>query len=177
MPRRRGRRRADRGASYWVCLAVVCAIMLGACGASDRSTRAASTSDTARGLDFSRCMRSHGVSSFPDPGARLPAGLDPRSPAFQAAQQACHSLSPKQLPQAEHTSAGQRRAALRFARCMRGRGYPSFPDPSPSPPANGSGTVLGAFGVYFVFRPGMGIPPHSAAFLQGAARCGVNPQR
>ena len=55
-------------------------------------------------LAFSACMRSHGVPNFPDPqfgsGGRvsikvsLGAGLDPRSPQFQAAQQACQ----KDLP-------------------------------------------------------------------------------
>jgi hypothetical protein len=57
----------------------------------------------ARALAMSRCMRSHGVPNFPDPqfqtgpgggfGIRLKgAGLDPSSPAFQAAQKACGSI-------------------------------------------------------------------------------------
>jgi hypothetical protein len=49
-------------------------------------------------LAFSQCMRAHGISGFPDPtfgsgGAQLridkPSGIDPNSPAFQAAQKAC----------------------------------------------------------------------------------------
>jgi hypothetical protein len=49
-------------------------------------------------LKFSQCMRSHGVTNFPDPqfssgGARLRissgSGVDPNSPQFQAAQQTC----------------------------------------------------------------------------------------
>jgi hypothetical protein len=51
-------------------------------------------------LKFSKCMRAHGVPNFPDPqfltgglSIRISAGggggLNPRSPAFQAAQQAC----------------------------------------------------------------------------------------
>ncbi|MGH2896938.1 MAG: hypothetical protein ACRDPM_27225, partial [Solirubrobacteraceae bacterium] len=48
-------------------------------------------------LKFARCMRAHGVPQFPDPtfpanGAiaiRAPVGVDPSSPAFQHAQQAC----------------------------------------------------------------------------------------
>jgi hypothetical protein len=39
-------------------------------------------------------MRSHGVPNFPDPGASLPSGVNPQSPAFQAAQQACRQLEP-----------------------------------------------------------------------------------
>jgi hypothetical protein len=51
-------------------------------------------------LRFARCMRLHGVPNFPDPillggGAiRISAGIDPHSPAYQAAQRACRSLSP-----------------------------------------------------------------------------------
>ena len=52
---------------------------------------------------MSRCMRSHGVPNFPDPkfqtgpsggvGVRIGgAGLDPNSPAFQAAQKDCGSI-------------------------------------------------------------------------------------
>ncbi len=45
-------------------------------------------------LTFARCMRSHGVPSFPDPsssGAQAgpAAGIDPRSPAFQNAARVC----------------------------------------------------------------------------------------
>jgi hypothetical protein len=55
-----------------------------------------------RGLEFARCMRSHGVSNFPDPelsgasgggnqAARLPGVTDGelQAPAFQAAAKAC----------------------------------------------------------------------------------------
>jgi hypothetical protein len=52
-------------------------------------------------LKFSRCMRSHGVSNFPDPqvsggsvGFPLGQGIDTRSPGFQAAQRACQSSGP-----------------------------------------------------------------------------------
>jgi hypothetical protein len=50
-------------------------------------------------LQFSQCMRAHGITNFPDPtfgsggGVQLridkPTGIDPRSPAFQTAQKAC----------------------------------------------------------------------------------------
>jgi hypothetical protein len=57
-----------------------------------------SQSQRRRALAFSQCMRSHGVPNFPDPtfsanGIRVHvgpgSGLDPNSPAFQAAQKAC----------------------------------------------------------------------------------------
>jgi hypothetical protein len=53
-------------------------------------------------LAFSQCMRAHGVTNFPDPqfnsnggvtlGGGPNSGIDPNSPTFQAAQQACQSL-------------------------------------------------------------------------------------
>ena len=52
-------------------------------------------------LAFSACMRSHGITDFPDPtfsgnGARISinGGLDPQSPRFQAAQTACQNDLP-----------------------------------------------------------------------------------
>jgi hypothetical protein len=60
----------------------------------------------AKAFAMSRCMRSHGVPNFPDPtfqtgpgggvgiGIRLSpgSGIDPSSPAFQAAQKECGSI-------------------------------------------------------------------------------------
>jgi hypothetical protein len=53
-------------------------------------------------LRYSACMRSHGVPKFPDPqfsagSSRIKIGgngIDPRAPAFQAAQKACASVLP-----------------------------------------------------------------------------------
>jgi hypothetical protein len=60
-----------------------------------------SASQRQKMLQFSQCMRAHGISGFPDPtfssggGVQLQldktSGIDPRSPAFQAAQKACGS--------------------------------------------------------------------------------------
>jgi hypothetical protein len=54
----------------------------------------------ARMLKNAECMRAHGVTTFPDPtvnghniGISL-KGLDPNSPQFQAAQNACEKLAP-----------------------------------------------------------------------------------
>jgi hypothetical protein len=76
--------------------------------------------DLARLLKFAQCMRSHGVSNFPDPttsdgkiglriGGSPGSGLDPNSPTFQAANKACASLTPggKGLPTPPKGSGGQ----------------------------------------------------------------------
>jgi hypothetical protein len=56
---------------------------------------------TARVLRFVACMRAHGLPTFPDPHVdssgvemQLPKGLQPNSPVFRAAQQACKNLMP-----------------------------------------------------------------------------------
>ena len=47
-------------------------------------------------LAFSQCMRDHGIANFPDPdpnGINLgPLGIDPNSPDFKAAEEACSHL-------------------------------------------------------------------------------------
>jgi hypothetical protein len=67
-------------------------------------TAAQTAAMKAKAFAMSRCMRSHGVPNFPDPkfqtgpngggvGIQIGGpGLDPQSPAFQAAQKACGSI-------------------------------------------------------------------------------------
>jgi hypothetical protein len=66
-------------------------------------TAAQTAKAKAQALAMSRCMRSHGVPNFPDPqfksgpgggiGVQLSGpGVNPSSPAFQAAQKACGSI-------------------------------------------------------------------------------------
>jgi hypothetical protein len=90
-------------------------------------------------VKFAQCMRSHGVPDFPDPtGGRLllqskkgsSGSLHPDSPQFKAASQACKSLSPAGLGSGQTVSPQVQAQALKFARCMRSHGVPSFPDPS-----------------------------------------------
>ena len=58
----------------------------------------------AQGLEFSRCVRSHGVPNFPDPGSdgRIPdpaiGGINQGSPTFEAANQACRAYRPPYMP-------------------------------------------------------------------------------
>lgn len=105
-------------------------------------------------LAYSACMRSHGVPDFPDPnsngGLEIQGGgqnsdLDPNSPTFQAAQQACQSLMPGsgggQLTNGQGGSgpglsirgSGGSQAAqqqlMAYSQCMRSNGVSDFPDP------------------------------------------------
>jgi hypothetical protein len=58
----------------------------------------------AQGVKFARCVRNHGLPSFPDPGSdgRIPdpasVGIDQGSPRFQAANRACGEYRPPYMP-------------------------------------------------------------------------------
>lgn len=63
--------------------------------------------NAAQALQFSQCVRSHGVPNFPDPdgSGRIPdpasVGVDQGSPQFQAANQACAQYRPSYIPSNE----------------------------------------------------------------------------
>ena len=95
----------------------------------------------AQGLTYSQCMRNHGMPNFPDPiptpsggyGYHMPRGpnaINPQSPAFVAAQEACKSLAPQWWSGGQRLSAAQEQAWLTWAKCIRANGAPSFADPS-----------------------------------------------
>jgi hypothetical protein len=85
-------------------------------------------------------MRSHGVPGFPDPTTRsfkfalAPSSGNQRLPSFRSAVTACQHLLPEGGPSSDTPAQRQARlaAALAFARCVRGRGFPNFPDPTSS---------------------------------------------
>ncbi|MGH2888222.1 MAG: hypothetical protein ACRDNJ_01200 [Solirubrobacteraceae bacterium] len=81
--------------------ALACAVVIAACGSSGATagtgTGSAPTPKrfTDAALRFARCMRTHGVSNFPDPSTpgggihiRIGPGLNPFSPAFKAESRA-----------------------------------------------------------------------------------------
>ncbi|MEO3749541.1 hypothetical protein [Streptomyces sp. B6B3] len=103
--------------------------------ASDGSSGEGSADDReAAAVAYSECMRENGVPEFPDPqGGRLTIqggqgqALNPQSPEFQAAEQACADLKPPGLGQGGN--AQQEEAMLAYSQCMRDNGVPEFPDP------------------------------------------------
>jgi len=122
-------------------------------------------------------MRSHGVPNFPDPsagggGIQIPSGsgIDPRSPAFQSAQNACSKLMPGGGPGRGSASGSRKAEMVQLAKCMRKHGLSTFPDPTATPPSPGAGLGI-AFG-----SPGsfIAVPQsmmQSPAFNQAAAAC------
>ncbi len=144
------------------------------------ASAATPTGKFAAALAYSRCMRSHGVPSFPDPkqlGGSVQIGsapgIDPQSPLYLSAQRACSQLLPNG---GQPTQAAQRRELarlLRTSRCMRTHGISAFPDPVLSVPSSRAGysSIMSNDGVWLAI-PGS-IDERSPLFERAAAACGL----
>jgi hypothetical protein len=126
-------------------------LLISACGSSaptGTSTGSSGGNNTAadaqKAVKFAKCMRSNGVSEFPDPhpdtsgnftidGIVNGSSLDPNTPAFKQAISACKKLEPAGFT-GSRRSAQQTQAALEFAQCIRANGVKDFPDPANGQP-------------------------------------------
>ena len=143
--------------NLWPAAAVVLGVAVAACsggstsptvpsaGAGPTSTAAetggtssGATTALAKALTYSQCMRKHGMPNFPDP---IPTrgggygfhvhGVDPQSPAFQSASEACNALVPGGWQATgQQLSPAQQQHWLNWAKCIRAHGVPDFADPS-----------------------------------------------
>jgi hypothetical protein len=124
--------------------AVAIGALITGCGTSSPTGSALQSNVTRARTQFvgyAACMRSHGLTGYPDPvvsasdgqvQARIsPGTLNPDSPAFKSGDRACHHLLPNGGVQggAGGSSAQQQSQDVLFADCMRSHGVPSFPDP------------------------------------------------
>lgn len=93
--------------------------------------------------ELASCLTAHGFqaavgsaatasnSSVSIAGVVVSGNVDPNSPEFQAALQACRKYLPPGPPPLNQTErAAAVKAMVAFASCMRTHGVPSFPDPS-----------------------------------------------
>ena len=140
-------------------------------GATTTTTTATSTQSGAGKaggalVEYAQCMQHHGLPAFPLPtrtstGYSLRigpgTGVDPRSPKFQTAQDACHGLLPGKGIGPTITPADQA-DYLRAVACMRSHGFPAFPDPS-----------ISKNQVHFTVPPG--IDQSSNTFKAAVATC------
>jgi hypothetical protein len=132
------------GRTMLVTAAVVGLLLTAAgCGGSKAPGAAGGSSSAvfAKFLAYSRCVRSHGISDYPDPTTSPGGGvaikrnggpgsdLNRNNPAFKAATQACRSLAPTGTSGPPPQSAQKIAAEVKWAHCMRAHGLPSFPDP------------------------------------------------
>jgi hypothetical protein len=93
-------------------------------------------SNRGDGVAFAACMRSHGVSDFPDPKVTSEGEIisipDNDSPQVRSALESCESLLPDGGVSSPAQQAQEQAQLLEFAACMRARGVPNFPDPTVS---------------------------------------------
>jgi hypothetical protein len=168
-----------------IALTLICGALVAACGSSSKPTTNAAKG-YSHALEFSKCMRAHGVSNFPDPsrsggGVQLSigpsSGVNPQAPAFQAAQQSCKHLMPNGGQPSAQASAQAKAQLLRTSECMRAHGITDFPDPQTgSPPSNPAGysAVMGVNGAFLAIPSS--INPRSPAFMQAASACNFGPK-
>jgi hypothetical protein len=140
-------------------------IAAGCGGGDDASSTSAASSDSDQAAKFAQCMRENGVPDFPDPtnggiqlNAQAGTDIDPNSPEFQQARQACQDEAPAGLQSGQGSSADTQAQVLKFAKCMRENGVPNFPDP----------TVQGGA----VLSQAPGVDTNSPEFKQAQQVCG-----
>jgi hypothetical protein len=113
------------------------ALLAAACSTgSGGSPNAGRSASSPSAVAWSRCVRSHGIPDFPDPGSsgQIPKEtgqqLGVSDSVLRAATRACADLNPNNPSQAQQGQ--QLTGDLKFARCMRSHGVPNFPDPTSS---------------------------------------------
>jgi hypothetical protein len=145
---------AIRRAALYAAPLVALALLAAACSSSSSAAAAGggspSNSASASAVAYSACMRSHGVPDYPDPEAdgNLPKGnaqaFGVSDSHYRTAERACQYLLPSSnttfaasltqcLENGDCPPAVVQRALTegkKFARCMRNRGVPNWPDPT-----------------------------------------------
>jgi hypothetical protein len=133
-----------------------------------QSAQGGANPDVTAAYAYARCMRNHGVSSFPDPKVHISGNhgsvafaVNPSetgSPKFTSAQKACHSILPAP-GSTQREDQAHKQILLAFARCLRAHGVQDFPDPNAQGQLQLS-TVVAA-----------GVDIHSHTFLAAAQAC------
>jgi hypothetical protein len=129
---------ADPATAAAIVVASGLALLAAACGGAPRS-HVSQLGSTA--IAYASCIRANGVPNWPDPNSSgvfdksklTPQQLGASNSHVRAAQTACQHLLPNVGSGPSPAQVQQMRAqALRFSRCMRSHGVPSFPDPDSS---------------------------------------------
>jgi hypothetical protein len=150
------------------------ALLAAACGGSSSTTAQTAQiptlqSMTTKALAYAQCMRSHGITNFPDPtvqdnahekgvGFSIPGSIQ-NSPQFKSAGKACQKQTGFGRPNPAVLQALMAHA-LKFAVCIRSHGITNYPDPV----ENSHGVSLGA-------GPGTNIDTSSPRFKAAQKAC------
>jgi hypothetical protein len=122
----------------------VAAAGCGGSGTTTTTTSAAGGPTSAQTLAYTRCMRSHGVPTFPDPvsGGEIPkqqvvTARKSNPTVFDSADRVCRPLLPSGGNGETQAEITQDWVSFRkFAKCMRADGVPNWPDPTSRSPTD-----------------------------------------
>jgi hypothetical protein len=113
---------------------------LGKTTTTTASSAAQSGTAASTALAYVDCMRTHGEPNMPDPSTSggnsahisiTPgSGVDPNSPPFTRATNACKHLLPNNGVPSDTITTADQADYLTAAACMRSHGVPDFPDPT-----------------------------------------------
>ena len=133
----------SRGAILLTAALATASLLAAGCGRGSSSNPGPSAASfTAAAFRYASCIRHQGLPSFPDPsmtdhnGQQVGYFARPSSLvaslAFTSANNACQAIL---LPDLDTAQAAVARSAreqhmLAFAKCIRGHGVPTFPDPT-----------------------------------------------
>ena len=137
----------------------------GGSAGSGGSSNAGGSKQAQQDLAFAQCIRSDGVTDFPDPGSNgqfgtIPAQMED-SPRFGTGFNVCKHLLPDGgVGKAQQDSP----QLLKFAQCMHAHGVPTYPESGPVSPYSviGPNTAVNSLKV-------AGVNPNSPV-VQAAAR-------
>jgi hypothetical protein len=140
----------------------------GSTGEAGGSARVSDAERQQKMVAFTQCMRSHGVSDFPEPAeghilfhpGGAGGGLKPDSPQFQAAAKTCRKLLPNGGEPTPQERAQAQERALKFSTCMRSHGVPNFPTPT-----------FEGNAVRLALKAGSGLDPSSPQFQSAQKAC------
>jgi hypothetical protein len=150
-------------------------------GRTMTTTKSLSNFDSGA-LEYSVCMRKHGVADFPVPpisGYDVSLHWSGKEGAsswavVNAAEEACARYSPAGQSAGPPPPASYVDQSVAAAQCMRQHGVPGFPDPTTHAPRNpGDHQVLSGGGVYYVLPSTIEAP--SPQFDRAAATCHFTP--
>ncbi len=178
--RRRGGEWRRRGRAALTALALGSIVLLAAACSGGSSTPRATGSpgsspgnSTTGSLEYSQCMRAHGITNFPDPSSNggvsinASSGINVNSSQYQAASKACQSKLGGQQSQAQQDEDYQ--AELKYASCMQSHGV-DIPDPV-APGQSGSNTQSNASPGSSGAAGSNGVNPNSPQYIAANKTC------
>lgn len=105
----------------------------GVAAAGGPTSTANGGTDQDKALRYVQCLRGEGIDVADPDNGKLPAieqgTVD--DDKFAAAEQKCRQYRPTNAPAGDGVDAAELEGLRKVAQCMRGKGFPEYPDPDP----------------------------------------------